>query len=520
MTILDLEVKKSMAVKFPLINSVFSWVMKKRFHEIELFMKYPLEVQSEWQMKLVRSASDTEYGTEHQFNSIRNYNDYRNNIPIVSYEDLVPYIDRMRKGEQNILWPTEIKWFAKSSGTTNQRSKFLPVSQESLEECHLNTGKDMLSIYCNQNPETQMFSGKSLMLAGSATNIDPSNNSYYGDLSAIMVKNLPFWADFLSTPDNKTALIENFEEKLDKTVEIAIKENVTSLTGVPSWMLVTCHKVLERTGKNTLREVWPNLELFIHGGVAFTPYKDQFNELFGGPPLNYLETYNASEGFFAIKDRLDSDDMLLMLDYGIFYEFLPESEWHSDSPQAIDLSEVELGVQYALIISTNAGLWRYKIGDTIQFTSLYPFRIRITGRTKYFINAFGEEVIQDNAEQALATACEKTGAQVREYTGGPVYMKDGASGAHEWVMEFDKTPEDLSFFVDAFDNALKVLNTDYEAKRHNNMALEMPIIHVAKKGLFFEWMKNRGKLGGQNKVPRLANHRNYLEELIELNNTR
>ena len=509
-----------MAVKFPIINSVLSWVMKKRFHEIELFMKYPLEVQNEWQMKLVRSARDTEYGKKYDFDSIKHYEDYRRQVPIVDYEDLVPHIDRLRSGEQNILWPTEVKWFAKSSGTTNQRSKFLPVSQESLEECHLNTGKDMLSMYCSQFPETQMFSGKSLMMAGSATVIDPSNNSYYGDLSAIMVKNLPFWADYLSTPDNKTALIENFEEKLNKTVDIAIKENVTSLTGVPSWMLVTCHKVLERTGKSTLREVWPDLELFIHGGVAFTPYKDQFRQLVGGESINFMETYNASEGFFAIKDRLHSDDMLLMLDYGIFYEFLPEKEWNSAEPKAIGLDEVELGVQYAVIISTNAGLWRYKIGDTIQFTSLYPFRIRITGRTKYFINAFGEEVIQDNAEKALAKACEKTGAQVREYTGGPVYMKDGASGAHEWIIEFDKMPKDLSFFTDAFDNTLKVLNTDYEAKRHNNMALQMPIIHVARPGLFFDWMKNRGKLGGQNKVPRLANHRNYLEELIQLNQAR
>ena len=517
MTILDVQVTHSMPVKFPLINNVMAWVMKKRFHEIELFMKYPVEVQREWQMKLVRSARETEYGLQHGFEDIRNYEDYRNRVPIVSYEDLVPLIDRQRRGEQNILWPTEIKWFAKSSGTTAQRSKFLPVSQESLEECHLNTGKDMLSIYCSLNPDTQMFSGKSLMMAGSATSIDPSNNSYYGDLSAILVNNLPFWADFLSTPDNKTALIENFEEKLDKTVEITIKENVTSLTGVPSWMLVTCHKVLEATGKDNLLEVWPDLELFIHGGVAFTPYREQFKQLIPRDDMHYIETYNASEGFFAIKDQLDSDDMLLMLDYGIFYEFIPEGEWLSESPKAIGLDEVVRGQQYAVVISTNAGLWRYKIGDTIEFTSLYPFRIRITGRTKYFINAFGEELIQDNAEQALAIACEKTRAQVREYTGGPVYMKDGASGAHEWVMEFEREPEDLSFFIDAFDSALKVLNTDYEAKRHKNMALQPPVVHIARPGLFFDWMKRRGKLGGQNKVPRLANHRDYLGELIEMN---
>ena len=482
-------------------------------------MKYPLEVQREWQMKLVRSARDTAYGKEFGFEDIRHYEDYRNRVPVVSYEDLVPRIDRLRKGEQNILWPTEIKWFAKSSGTTSQRSKFLPVSQESLEECHFNTGKDMLSIYCNLNPNTQMFTGKSLMMAGSATTIDSENKSYYGDLSAILVNNLPFWADFLSTPDNKTALIENFEEKLAKTVEITVKENVTSLTGVPSWMLVTCHKVLEATGKDNLLEVWPNLELFIHGGVAFTPYREQFKQLIPRDDVYFMETYNASEGFFAIKDRLYSYDMLLMLDYGIFYEFLPEGEWNKEFPKAFGLDEVRIGEQYAVVISTNAGLWRYKIGDTIEFTSLYPFRIRITGRTKYFINAFGEEVIQDNAERALAIACEKTGAQVREYTGGPVYMKDGAGGAHEWVIEFEREPEDLSFFVDALDSTLKVLNTDYEAKRHKDMALKPPIVHVARPGLFFNWMKNRGKLGGQNKVPRLANHRNYLDELIEMNGT-
>ncbi len=517
MLILGFEVTNSMAVKFPLINSVLAWIMKKRFHEIELFMKYPLEVQHEWLMKLVRSAWNTEYGREFGFADIRHYEDYRNRVPVVSYEDMVPQINRLRAGEQNILWPTEIRWFAKSSGTTGQRSKFLPVSQESLDECHFNTGKDMLSIYCNLNPNTRMFTGKSLMMAGSATTPDPTNNSYYGDLSAILVNNLPFWAGFLSTPDNKTALIENFEEKLNKTVGITIRENVTSLTGVPSWMLITCHRVLETTGKSNLLEVWPDLELFFHGGVTFTPYREQFRQLIPSDKMNYIETYNASEGFFAIKDRLDSDDMLLMLDYGIFYEFLPEGEWNKEHPNALGLSEVQVSEQYAMIISTNAGLWRYKIGDTIEFTSLHPFRIRITGRTRYFINAFGEEVIQDNAERALAKACEKTGAQVREYTGGPVYMKDGASGAHEWVIEFEKEPVDLSFFVDAFDSTLKVLNTDYEAKRHKDLVLKPPVVHLARQGLFFDWMKRHDKLGGQNKVPRLANHRNYLSELLKMN---
>jgi hypothetical protein len=502
-------------VKLPFINSFAAWVLKKRLHQIELFKKYPIEVQQEWMQKLIYTARDTEWGEHYGYNDIRTYSEFKERVPIQNYESLAPLIERHRAGEENILWPTEIKWFAKSSGTTNAKSKFIPVSQEALDGCHFNTGKDMLSIYCNLFPKTKLFMGKSLVMAGSS-NINPmGKNSYYGDLSAILVNNLPFWVDLFSTPDAKTALIENFEEKLERISEITPNENVTSMAGVPSWTLVLLNKILEKTGKKNILEVWPNLELFIHGGVSFSPYKDEYERLIPGEGIHYLETYNASEGFFAIQDQKHSKDMLLMLDYGIFYEFIPFEDIDSDNPRVLPLEEVELGKNYAIVISTNAGLWRYRIGDTVRFTSLYPFRIVISGRTKHYINAFGEEVIIENAEKALAVACERTHSRITDYTAGPKFMHNREAGAHEWIIEFAKAPEDIELFADILDNALKNVNSDYEAKRHNNMALAFPIIHQAPEGFFYQWLKDRNKLGGQNKVPRLSTTREYLDPLLE-----
>ncbi len=504
-------------MKLDLVNSFISWRMKKRFHQIELFMKYPSEVQNELLFNLLDIAKNTEWGKKYGFSSIKSYEDFKNNIPLSSYPSIQKDVDRMREGEQNIIWPTEIKWFAKSSGTTSSKSKFIPVSQEAIEDCHFKGGKDLLSIYCNNNPETSIFSGMSLRLGGSTFMNNKDNNSFYGDLSAIIIENLPFWVEMRSTPNNKISLMDEWEAKIEAIANTSIKEDVSSLAGVPSWMLVVAKKVLSKTGKSNLHEVWPNLEVYMHGGVNFSPYRKQFEELLPKPNFNFLETYNASEGFFGIQDLNNSEELLLMLDYGIFYEFIPMDKYDAENSQTIGLSEVELDRNYAVVISTNAGLWRYIIGDTIKFSSLNPYRITVSGRTKHFINAFGEEVIIENAERALKTACTKAKAEVLEYTAAPIYMNDKESGAHQWLIEFSKEPADLDFFAHVLDQSLKELNSDYEAKRHKNMALKPPLVVAAKKGIFYKWLKEKGKLGGQHKVPRLANNRIYMDELLGIN---
>lgn len=499
-----------------IINSFLVWYIKKRIHQIELFMKYPHEVQNELLTNLVSSGKNTEWGVKHGFKDIKNFNHFKNNIPVSSYEDLYPYIERIMKGEQNILWPSEIKWFAKSSGTTNARSKFIPVSAESLEECHFKAGKDLFSIYVNNVPETKLFSGKNLAVGGSHQINHFNSKSFYGDVSAVIMANLPFWAQFIRTPKLEIALLDKWEEKIEKLAEATIPENVTALSGVPTWTILILKRILEITGKKDISEVWPNLELFIHGAVSFAPYKSIFKDLIPSQKMNYLETYNASEGFFGIQDRLSSEDLLLMLDYGVFYEFLPAENADDENPDTIGLDQVELGKNYAIIISTNAGLWRYKIGDTIKFTSLNPFRIRISGRTKHFINVFGEEVIVENADSALAYAAEKTGAILTNYTAAPMFLGLKDKGGHEWIIEFEKEPADFTTFTNLLDSKLREINSDYDAKRQSDLALILPKVHFAKQGTFYEWMKSRGKLGGQNKVPRLSNSREYVDSILSM----
>ncbi len=500
----------------PIINAVFNWFIKKRIHQIELFMKYPDEVQEEWFEHLIASAQHTEWGKQHHYKSVESLHDFKQRVPIQNYDTLKPYIERMLAGEQNVLWPTEIKWFAKSSGTTSDRSKFIPVSAEALEECHMKGGKDMLTLYCNNRPNARLFTGKSLTLGGSHQVSQLNADTFFGDLSAVIMKNLPLWAEFYRTPDLDIALLENFEEKIEKMAHATKDVNVTGISGVPTWNIVLFKKILEVTGKRNLLEVWPNLELYFHGAVNFTPYREQFKLLIPNGDMYYLETYNASEGFFGIQDREAPGEMLLMLDYGIFYEFLPLENLEDEQPETLTLDQVELGRNYALIISTNAGLWRYMIGDTIRFTSLVPYRIQITGRTKHFINAFGEEVIIDNAERALQEACRQTGAIVRDYTAGPIYFEGNNAGGHEWIIEFEKKPAEFERFVDLMDETLRKINSDYDAKRFKDMALRRPVVHRAPEGTFFRWMKERGKLGGQHKVPRLANNREYVDGLLKI----
>ncbi|CAM1333980.1 GH3 auxin-responsive promoter family protein [Tenacibaculum aestuariivivum] len=502
-------------MSFPFINAIISWFLKKRKHQVELFLKYPIDVQNELLQKLLNTAKNTEFGKQYNFSAIKNYSDFSKTVPIQKYESIEPLIERCRKGEQNLFWPTPIRWFAKSSGTTNAKSKFIPVSDEALEGCHLKAGKDMLCLYINNNENTQMFKGKGLKLGGS-TAIYEDNNSYFGDLSAIITENLPFWADFSSAPSQEVSLMAEWETKMEAIIDETIHENITSLVGVPSWMLVLLNRVLEKTGKDNILEVWPNLEVYFHGGVNFNPYREQYKKLIPKKEFKYYETYNASEGFFAIQDLNNSEELLLMLDYGIFYEFVPMHEYNGENSVTIPLSKVQKEINYAVIITTNGGLWRYLIGDTVKFTSIKPYRIKITGRTKHHINVFGEELIIENAEDALKVACEKTNASILDYTVGPIFMADKKSGGHEWIIEFNKAPKNLNSFKELLDNALKTINSDYEAKRYNNMTLAMPIIHKARRNLFYDWLREKGKLGGQHKIPRLSNKRNFIEELLKL----
>ncbi|MGI9545913.1 MAG: GH3 auxin-responsive promoter family protein [Flavobacteriaceae bacterium] len=500
----------------PLFNSIASWLLKKRFHQIELFLKYPAEVQQEVLQQLLDLAGDTELGKQHDYNGIYNYEVFKERVPLVSYEDMEPIIERTRRGEQNIFWPTSIKWFAKSSGTTNAQSKFIPVSTEALEDCHYKSGKDLLCLYLNNNENSQLFNGKSLRLGGSKE-LYEDNGTFFGDLSAILIDNMPFWAELSSTPSNRVSLMSEWESKMSAIIAESIHENVTSLAGVPSWMLVLLNNVLEATGKQDLLEIWENLEVYFHGGVSFNPYKEQYQRLLPKRSFNYYEIYNASEGFFAIQDRNHADDLLLMLDYGIFYEFIPMNTHGRPGEKVIPLWEVETDVNYAMVITTNAGLWRYKIGDTVRFTSTSPYRIKVTGRTKHYINAFGEELIIENAEEALRNSCNKTGAEISDYTVAPIYMSGRQKGAHEWIIEFRKAPDEIEYFTEVLDEALKKLNSDYEAKRYNNMTLNKPKVHVAPEKTFYNWLKSKNKLGGQHKIPRLSNDRNYVEELLQMN---
>jgi hypothetical protein len=499
----------------PIINSIASWVLKQRIHQIELFLKYPNEVQEELLMNLIRRAENTVIGTQYDFSSISSYTTFSERVPISSYEDLQPLIERTRQGEQNVFWDAPIKWFAKSSGTTNAKSKFIPVSNDALEDCHYKGSKDLLCLYLNNNEDSEMFLGKSLRLGGSSQ-IYEKKDTFFGDLSAILIENMPIWAEFSSTPSNKISLMSEWETKLNAIIQETKNENVTSFAGVPSWMLVLMNRMLEETGKENLLEIWPNLEVYFHGGVIFEPYRDQYQKLLPKSDFKYYEIYNASEGFFAIQDLNDSTDLLLMLDYGIFYEFIPMDTFGMPNQKVIRLSEIELFKNYAVVITTNSGLWRYLIGDTIRFTSLNPYKIRVSGRTKHHINVFGEELMVENTDQAIAKACQLTETEVVDYTVAPIFMDGKQKGAHEWMIEFKQNPTDIAKFQTILDDTLQNLNSDYEAKRYNNMTLNPLVINLARKNLFYDWLKERDKLGGQHKIPRLSNQRDYLEQLKNL----
>ncbi len=497
-----------------LLKSIINWMSIKRMNEINLFRKYPADVQNDELQALIKQATNTEWGKQYDYKSITNYETFKERIPIQTYEEIKPYVERIRQGEKNLLWQGDIKWFAKSSGTTNDKSKFIPISKETIENCHFRGGKDVLSFNEILYPNNKIFRGKGLIIGGSHKINNFNNESYFGDLSAILIENMPFYADFLRTPKSSIALMEDWEKKLQQMAETTIKQNVTNISGVPSWTLVLIKYILELTGKDNILDIWPNLELFIHGGVSFTPYIEQYKEIIPKTDMHYIETYNASEGFFGIQDEITDNSMLLMLDYGIFYEFIPMSEFDKPNPKTLMIDEVEIGVNYAIVITTNSGLWRYIIGDTIKFTHKYPHRFKITGRTKHFINAFGEELIVDNTDKALQVTCKKTNATIHEYTVAPIYMDNNQQGGHEWLIEFEKQPQDIKYFTYLLDEALKNINSDYESKRFNDYTLTLPKVIIAKKGTFHNWLHSRSKMGGQNKIPRLANNRDYLDDIL------
>ncbi len=494
-----------------------SWLFKSRLKQIDYFKENPHKAQSEIFKQLIEAGRKTEFGKKHDFQLIKNYSDFVRRVPIHDYESLKPLFDRTMAGEQRVIWNTDIDWFAKSSGTTSSRSKYIPVSKESLEECHYNGGKDLVSVYVKNNPDTKMFVGKNLAIGGSLEKnpLDPNSKAKAGDISAVIMQNLPLWAQIIRTPSLEVALMDEWEAKIEKLARETMNENVVTITGVPTWTIVLLQKILELKKADNILEVWPNLEVFFHGAVAFGPYRSVFEKLIPSPNMRYMETYNASEGFFGLQDQPDSDELLLMLDYGVFFEFIPMEEWDKEKPKVVSLKNVEIGKNYALVITTNGGLWRYKIGDTVKFTSTSPYRFRISGRTKHFINAFGEEVIVENAEQAIKLAAEKTSATIANFTAAPVYFESsGSKGAHEWVIEFHNDPEDMALFEKELDKNLRAINSDYDAKRYKNLALEAPLIHKAPQGIFDQWLANKGKLGGQHKVPRLSNERTYLEEIL------
>lgn len=495
-----------------LLSPAISRFARLRLWSTEQWTTDPVKAQLLVWQDLVASGQYTEFGRRYNFSKIQLLQQYKNGVPIQEYDDLKPFIERMMQGEENVLWNTPVTWFAKSSGTTSDKSKFIPVSDESLKDNHYKASKDVLSFYYASHPESDLLTGKALVIGGSHQIAQVAEDVHYGDLSAIILQNSPFWGHWLRTPNLATSLMDEWESKIEKLAEFTIHENVTSMAGVPTWLIVLLKRILEKTGKSTIKEVWPSLELYLHGGVSFVPYKAHFEKLIG-KPINYLEIYNASEGFFAAQDDLSAEGMLLMVDHGVFYEFMPVEEWGKEGPQTVQLGEVETGKNYAPVITTNGGLWRYLLGDTVQFTSLKPYRIKVSGRLKHFINAFGEELIIDNTDKAISAACKKTGTVVKDYTAAPVYFSAAQSGAHEWLIEFEKEPQNLDAFIVELDASLKSLNSDYEAKRHKDIALRMPLVQSIPSNSFDEWLRSKGKLGGQHKVPRLSNERATLEEI-------
>jgi hypothetical protein len=504
-------------IAMSLLSPAITRLIKMRIWSIEQWLENPIDTQRNLLLHIVNQGEYTQYGKQYNFENIHNYSDFVAKVPLQHYENFSPYIESMLAGEENILWNTPIKWYAKSSGTTSAKSKFIPLSDESIENNHFLASKDVLTFYYLNNPDSNLLDGKNLIIGGSLKISEVNENASVGDLSAILMQNSPFWVDWVRTPDLNTLLMEDWEEKMNKLVETTITENVTSISGVPTWTLMLLRRILLKTQAQNISQVWPNLELYMTGGVSFVPYKKEF-ELLVGKPIKYLDMYNASEGFFAAQTSDKEDGLTLMIGHGIFYEFITMDSFHSANPIIVSLATVTLNTNYAIVITTLSGLYRYIVGDTVQFTNINPYRIKITGRTKHFINAFGEELIIDNADDAIAKAAENTQCIITDYTAAPIYFEGNNKAAHEWIIAFEKMPNNIQEFAIALDNALKNNNSDYEAKRQKDIALTLPKIVPVLPKLFTQWLQSKGKLGGQHKVPRLSNDRNIINEIKQLGN--
>jgi len=497
------------------VNASLSKYLRWRYSRLQQVVSNPSETQRILLLKLLQNAQSTEIGKKYKFHRIKSYSDFQSQVPVVQYEDLKPMIERMMYGEKDVLWPGRVKWFSKSSGTTSDRSKFIPVSRDNLFKNHIKGSWDTLSILYNNVPDLGIFKAKSLIMGGSISRFSPNPSTKFGDISAIMIHHMPGIGRPFYTPDFDTAILPDWEEKIERTAKRILQEDIVMFGGVPTWNVVLFKRVLEMTGAANLLEIWPMLRVYVHGGVGFEPYKHYFKELIPREDFLYMEVYNASEGYFAISGKPGDDDLLLLPDNGIFYEFIPLSDFQKGDMNALSLEEVEAGANYVLLVSSNAGLWRYIIGDTVRFTSLRPYKIQITGRTQQFVNAFGEEVMVSNTDKALATTCAAHNTIVKDYTVAPLYIATNSKGGHEWVIEFEKEPNDLSIFAADLDKALQAVNSDYEAKRTLDLALSPLRIIPAPAGTFEDWLKSKGKLGGQTKVPRLSNNRKVLEEILE-----
>ncbi len=496
-----------------ILNFFAKFFLSLREKKISSFINNPIKHQNKILSKLISEAKNTSYGVKYNFKDVDSYEKFSKSVPVVDYEDFFPQIKKILDGQNNIIWPGNTIWFAKSSGTTNDKSKFIPVSQKSLDLNHYKAGSDLLSVYLKNNKNSKLFNGLSLALGGSKqiTPYGKNKNIFTGDISAILLKNLPFWASKFRTPSIDVALLPEWEVKIKKMAEITSKQNITSLSGVPTWTIFLIKEVLKITKKKHIKEVWPNLELFIHGAVSFLPYRNLFNQMIKDRNMNYLETYNASEGFFAFQDDPKSSSMVLLTNHGIFYEFEEKK-----SKKIVDLGGVKKNKEYAIIISTFSGLWRYRIGDTIIFTSTNPFKILITGRTKHFINAFGEELIVQNTDNALAKTCESLGVSFYNYSVAPIFITGSKRGSHEWIIEFVNAPKDKKTFIHLLDKNLREINSDYDAKRYKSIAIKEPVVHFVADGFFNSWLKKKNKLGGQHKIPRLSNDRQYIDEMKKL----
>ena len=507
-----------------IINGIFLKYSGRMLRELDNSRRDPMQFQMEWFRYLVENGKSTAFGREHGFDAISNVRDYQNRVPVREYNDILPYIERLLKGEDHVLWNRKTRMFAKSSGTSSDKSKFIPVTDESLQVTHYGGFKRMLASYINSNPHSGLFKGKALTLGGSVKP-DKSGRTVSGDLSALLLMNSPRIVEILRSPKRSTALMGNFEQKLEAICRESSRHNVTNFSGVPSWNLMLLNKILEYTGKSNLCDVWPDIELFMHGGIGFEPYREIFRRLIPSTQMHYLENYNASEGYFAFQDDERDHSMLLTANNGIFYEFIPmdmlDDVLQGKIKEIPTLAEVQTGVDYAIVISTIGGLWRYLIGDCVRFTSTYPHKIIITGRTRLCINAFGEELMISNAEQALARACTECGCTVTDFTVAPVFMELGedsrtSKGHHKWAVEFGTPPMNLKGFASTLDYFLTTLNSDYEAKREGNATMGPLELVVLEKGTFLKWMQQRGKAGGQNKVPRLYKDVRFIKELVSM----